>query len=109
MEAVAFNDADPFGGERAAEADAIGRHEPARRASDAATRVGSGATATERERALEDVMSARLSWLSAKDSAGLPALPTPPSGCTTGGCVSIAAAAEPPCASGSGRAPEPGQ
>ena len=45
MEAVAFNDADPFGGERAAEADAIGRHEPARRASDAATRVGSGATA----------------------------------------------------------------
>ena len=36
--------------------------------------VGSGATATERERALEDVMSARLSWLSAKDSAGLPAL-----------------------------------
>ena len=45
VEAVAFNDADPFGGERAAEADAIGRQEPARRASDAATRAGSGATA----------------------------------------------------------------
>jgi len=45
VEAVAFNDADPFGGERAAEVDAIGRQEPARRASDAATRAGSGATA----------------------------------------------------------------